>query len=188
MGQRARELLDRIGQSSLAVQFEHEQFRHDRGGRRGRIAAAAAASGLASGSSRRSAGSAWARPSGSTRPGATGPWSTRPGSAARSATALNHTLPTRQRDVLLTIHQVGDGRSHGAAKSGIDVGKLFALVGAVCDKVSLRGDLDDQIPRGADRSPANTRSHRSVPALLLRDRIPGAQLSTSAFLGWRGAY
>jgi hypothetical protein len=101
---------------------------------------------------------------------------------------LYNTLPTRQRDVLLTIHQVGDGRSHGAAESGIDVGKLFALVGAVCDKVSLRGDLDDQISRGADRASANTRSHRSVPALLLRDRIPGPQLSTSAFLGWRGAY
>src|SRR5579871_174282 len=88
-------------------------------------------------------------------------------SRASAKTAAGRALSALQAHVLLAVEHEGHGRPHGAAKIGLDLEELLALVSAVGAKQTVGQDLKYQIACGGYRSTTRSSAALRVPAFRL---------------------
>ena len=84
---------------------------------------------------------------------------------------------SHQRDILLPIDLVGDGRTHASA-AGLNLEQLLALIGGVCEQPAIVNHLEDQVTGCGDGSTTDAAAARGAPDQFMVHRIPGFEDTT----------
>src|SRR5206468_1832378 len=100
-------------------------------------------------------------------------WGSRSATGRSRHESLAHA--THERDVLLVVDEIRDGRSHTSLRLRLKFEELLAVLGMVGDEASVGNNLKHQIPTRRESAAEAGASYRGAPSLGLRHGVPGQQ-------------